>query len=500
MARLASLAVDLQANTAKFKSGMNDAAGVMSKFRSGLGLLRDLSIVTGLNFANLTSAAKRAVQAITNVVNEQRPMIETALNTATAFGMTTEALTSLRFAAGEAGASAEELDAALLPLLRNIEAVAQGAGGPAAKSLERLGLEAKALAAMPLDQRFMVLADAMAKIPTQAERVLHTVNILGKGASNLSNTLAVGSEGIKELMDDAGKLGKVFSSVEAQQVANMNTALARFSKAVDGLKTQITIQLTPFIEEAANAFNRLTTDGRNMGDVVAGAVQEVANGFAALLTVIGAVEKAVLRFQINATAALGLAAKLAEFTGAKGTAGRILGVDPSQLDAGHQGLLKQIEEYEKRIAKINQGGGLGEQLRAYVARVIDQSRARARAAVGDQTEIEAQLDAARARKIAAEQAVADIIEAQNKKLREQAGLQQRYKIGPFALLGGDARFGMRGPSEELTAARTEVRESRVAVAQLEQQKKQTELLGQVNRNLKDPWKNPFAFPGNARAV
>lgn len=502
MARLASLAVDLQANTAKFRSGMEQAAGVMSKFRSGLGLLRDLSIVTGLNLGNLMSAARRGAQAITNIVNEQRPMINAAIDTAAKFGMTTEALQGLRHAAGEAGASAEELDAALLPMLRNIEKLALGAGGPAAKSLERLGLNAKALAALPLDQRFLVLADAMAEIPTQAERVLHTVNILGKGASNLANTLAVGSDGIKELMEDANKLGKVFSSVEAQQVANMNVALARFGKAIDGLKTQVTIQLTPFIEEAALAFNRFTTEGvhiREMFEENAPAVIDFVSNFASIVSVLDTCITAFRLFfsglkEIFMAIEFTTAAVGAKVFGSNG----FFGAWKDGISVAWDELEKKQEDLKNKFANKQDSDLIAKRVRNSLMGVIERSRARAQQAVGDQTELGALVEAARSRKVAAEQAVADLLEEQNKKLREQAGLSKKFRVGPFALWRGDARFGTQAPSEDMQAARTEVRESRVALAQLVQQQKQTQLLGDVSRSLKDPWRNPFAF-GGARA-
>jgi hypothetical protein len=487
MARLASLAVDLKANTAKFTSQMAAAGGTVSKFRQRLALVRDLAIVTGLNLRRLSMMGRRVAFALKGILDEYGPLIEDSLNLANQLGTTTEALEGLRFAANNTGSAAATLDKGLVSMNRRLANAAEG-GGKAAKAYEQLGLNARELLRMPLEERFVVLADAMERLPHQAQRNAMAFNVFGRSGASLVNTLNQGGDAIRGLMDDAKRMGHTFSSEEAQKVANYNGAMAALGDAIEGVKRRIAVELTPFVEDLATRFNNVTTAGKDMAMIVAGGIDRVVNKMKPLIVVFRAIQVALLSLR-----ALFEGAFLAGTLGA-GLLGKALSFLPGKLgDLGDKMMLNtldNLDKIEERFANIGKGfksafSGLVNDSQNF-ADWVESVRAKEEDAGAS---IASRLAAVEQERIAAGERLREVLAGQRKEMEAQLRTADRVKWGPIAFLRGTGpRGGARvAPSEAVASARSELQSARQAERELRAQMETAENTRIIARNLKDGW-------------
>lgn len=163
-------------------------------------------------------------------------------------GITTEQLSSLRYAADDmAGVSSRTLDPALRRMTRRIQEAADGSG-PAANALKMLRLEAKALSELDVESQLYAVADAMKALPNHADKLRATMAIFDTEGMPLVNMLNKGSEAIREAQQEAELLGQTISQLDAERVGQLNSELAKVTARFDSIKTQAALNMLPAVE------------------------------------------------------------------------------------------------------------------------------------------------------------------------------------------------------------------------------------------------------------
>lgn len=175
-------------------------------------------------------------------------------------GMATEELVGLQYAAEQSGVSAGNLDLAVQRMTRRISEAAATGGGPAKAALDELGLSAQRLARMTPEQQMHALADAMQGVKSQSDRVRLAFKLFDSGGVGLVNTLANGSQGLREMRAEAEQLGLTFSRMDAARVEAANDALARASKIMEGVKRHLVVELAPIVEMLATAIKDVAVE------------------------------------------------------------------------------------------------------------------------------------------------------------------------------------------------------------------------------------------------
>jgi hypothetical protein len=173
--------------------------------------------------------------------------------TADKIGTTTEALSKLRYAADLTGISTTTMDMALQRFTRRTAEAAKGTG-EAKGALKALGLNARALVDMPLDQRMLALADAFAEETNEAQKLALAFKLFDSEGAALVVTLGKGREGLKEMFGEAKALGIVMSGDAAEGVEDANDALTKLATMFKGITNQVVAKLAPAIEALATAF------------------------------------------------------------------------------------------------------------------------------------------------------------------------------------------------------------------------------------------------------
>jgi hypothetical protein len=161
-----------------------------------------------------------------------------AAKTADALGMGIEGYQRLRYAMSTAGVEAEEFDGAIQKMSNTIK---MGAAGNEAsvKQLAEIGLSARKLAGMKPEEAFARISDYMQSLPGDTERTRVAITLFGKTAGpKMMNAMRMGSEGLRQMGDEAQSLGIIISEEQARASENYGDAMSRMQNAFGGLKNQ----------------------------------------------------------------------------------------------------------------------------------------------------------------------------------------------------------------------------------------------------------------------
>ena len=194
--------------------------------------------------------------------------------TADKLGVTTTALAGLRHAAELTGVSTGTMDMALQRFTRRAAEAAQGTG-EAKGALQELGINADDLVKLPLDQQMSVVADSMAGVEKQSDKVRLAMKLFDSEGVALVNTLGGGSAALEQMTSEAEQLGITLSRTDTAQMEAANDSLTRLKAVFTGLTNQLALAFAPIITFVADGFRQAALDSTefgNIGQMVAGAL------------------------------------------------------------------------------------------------------------------------------------------------------------------------------------------------------------------------------------
>lgn len=207
------------------------------------GIVRQFAGLAGL--AGLSYFAQQSFSAI-----------DANAKLADSLGTTTEKLTGLHHAGELSGVAINEINGALTRMSRRLEFAAQG-GGAAIGTVRKLGLEVDRLKQMDPADAFAEIAEQIRQLPTQAEKGAAAFQLFGNSGAKLLPLFEAGADGIREMMTEAGQLGKTFSRVDAAKIEAANDSMLRLKQSVMGVGQQIAISTAPSVERLADYMQNL---------------------------------------------------------------------------------------------------------------------------------------------------------------------------------------------------------------------------------------------------
>lgn len=226
-------------------------------------------------FFNFKTALVGAVGAggLGLLISNSLKATDALAKTAGRIGTTTEALSALQFAGQLTGVEVNTMNMALQRFTRRAAEAAVGTG-EAQGALRELRLDARKLTELPLDEQMLTLADAFADAEARGVNPLKIAfKLFDSEGAALVNTLALGRDGLSELLGEARTLGVVMSANAAKGVEDANDALFRLQSLFGGLVKQTVAALAPAISALADL---LTNKVAKAFDQTKGGVQAFA--------------------------------------------------------------------------------------------------------------------------------------------------------------------------------------------------------------------------------
>lgn len=228
-------------------------------------------ISKGFGFAKKAAVAFVAAigaRKLVGAFNRSREELDKFAKTADKLGASTEALAGLQHAGEQTGVSIKTMNMAMQRATRRISEAAKGTG-EAKDAIRELGLNASELNKLPLDEKMGQLSDAMLRFGNQSDRVRLSMKLFDSEGVALVNTMALGSDGLKAMADEADALGLALSRAEASKVESMNDALDRAGKVFQGITRRVTAKLAPVVEGLANLFVEWAKSTKTSDSVIA---------------------------------------------------------------------------------------------------------------------------------------------------------------------------------------------------------------------------------------
>lgn len=230
-------------------------------------------------FAKIGSAAALAAGAATAAfVGMRMSAIDSLAKTADKIGATTESLAALQHAGQLTGVSTNTMNMALQRMTRRVAEAAQGTG-EAKNALRELGIDAETLKNLPLDEQMALVADSMAGVESQSDRVRLAMKLFDSEGVALVNTLGQGGDALRAMMSEADQLGISLSRVDAAKIEQANDAASRMTGVFTGIGNQLAVSFSPMIEAASNWVTHLALTTEGFGDIGAKAAGFVATAF-----------------------------------------------------------------------------------------------------------------------------------------------------------------------------------------------------------------------------
>lgn len=144
-------------------------------------------------------------------------------------GISVEALSRLKYAAGQSGVATEDLEGALRHMGKTVQAAADGSQ-TARESLASLGVTVQDLANLSKEDILLRLASGVSNIANPLTRGARALEVFGKKGETMLPMLQRGQEGIRGLMNQADRLGLTKSEESVQAAFRLQVAFKTLGK------------------------------------------------------------------------------------------------------------------------------------------------------------------------------------------------------------------------------------------------------------------------------
>lgn len=275
MTTLASLTVDLLANSAQFRKELKSANKKAGEWAGSVS-----ASAAKVGTAMAASAAVAATGMTALYVQQSRLINE---NTAFAdqIGISTEALAGLQYAGKLSGVATDTVSDSLKTMVELVSEATEGTG-EASEALARLGLSADALNQMSPEQQIMVLADAMGGLENRSDQLRTAIQLFGDEGSRMISVLDMGADGIRAAMEETERYGTAIDRVDAAKLFEANQEFTRTGEMLRGAILPVMIDMAPIVGAIADEFLTAAEEAGGLGNIIG----EVAVGGARAMAVL----------------------------------------------------------------------------------------------------------------------------------------------------------------------------------------------------------------------
>jgi hypothetical protein len=274
-AEVGALRVVLGMDIAQFSDGSKKAQDMLDRLASRIGITAGVASAAGTLIGNaLTRAAEKMVDGIKSAVDATAEIADAADK----FGISIKTISAI---VTEGEVPIATLSASLDGLQQSIFKVASNdTASMAAQAFNAIGVSAldtsghmRSVSAVINDvaDKFATYHDGVAK------NALATA-LFGEKGAELVTVLSKGSAGIRELADEAAKLGNGLDSQAGAAAQAFKATLTELGKSFDVLYRQIAIKILPVIKDFTTAFGdwmKGTVDVRPAADRIASGINAI---------------------------------------------------------------------------------------------------------------------------------------------------------------------------------------------------------------------------------
>ena len=243
---------DFAAESAKLRSEIDKVRKELTSINKTTQGIKD-------GFATMGKAvvAGLSVGAVTAFLSKVNSSVDALGDLSARLGASASGLQSLQLAAELAGGSTEGMNAALAKMTTTIGDALSG-NAQAATAFDRLGLSAKQLAALPVDEAFLRIDSALGKVGNTYERASLAQDIYGKGAKDIAGLSGQAAAAAAEVNQRLEEQNARLSKLDVAKIGVMNDELKFQESVVTNLGAKFLSGFAPAIGTVTDTFAELT--------------------------------------------------------------------------------------------------------------------------------------------------------------------------------------------------------------------------------------------------
>lgn len=270
------------ASTGGLVGGVNQASASMRKLRADVSSLRSgvsalATIQVGQFFAGLASSAMSAIRSLVNLGLAEAEVVDNTRKMANRLGMTYGEMAGLAHAGNLAGVGLDAIGNAATKADVAFIKASEGSR-QAQQAFSRIGLSVEQLQGMSSAERFSAITQAIASLPTAAERSAAAVALFGRAGAQLLPMFEEGASGIAEAQAEAERFGLTLTNAQANDIDSMGDAFDRAKAAISGVIQQVVAYLSPAVTAITETFSNFigSVGGANIGQAIGDAILDGA--------------------------------------------------------------------------------------------------------------------------------------------------------------------------------------------------------------------------------
>jgi hypothetical protein len=221
-----------------------DLQGLQKQAQSLTGSLKGMAGALGISVG-----VSAGITALKSFVTSTIELNDALANTANKTGMTVEELSALQYAAKQADVEFGTLSAALVKFNRGI-AEANTGNKSAASAFTQLGISLSTVKALKPDELFLLAAQRISELGSEAERTKAEVDLFGRSGADLDPLFTGGAEGINRAKEAAKELGAVISTDANKKVTELGDKADQLKSKWDAFATNLLGRSAPTIIRA----------------------------------------------------------------------------------------------------------------------------------------------------------------------------------------------------------------------------------------------------------
>ncbi len=267
MAKKRDIKYEVSADSSKFAKSLKEANTAFDRFQrdtkkktsSIRGSLKRISTGIAAFGAAATAAAGAYVAAVHQITKSAADSARQIQLQAEALGTSTEKFQTLSEALGVFDVSQGRFEKALTRTSKALTGASQGSD-KYVNALEKMGLEVADVVDLDPASAFEKMRDAISEMEDPMDQLAAAQAIFGENTGRqLLPALQESAEAFSGLEDHAKRFGLVLSEEAIDDAREYHDAMADFSDAIKGLKTQIGAALLPVVKNLMQAFTPLIT-------------------------------------------------------------------------------------------------------------------------------------------------------------------------------------------------------------------------------------------------
>jgi predicted nucleic acid-binding Zn-ribbon protein len=206
----------------------------------------------------LTAVAIKLVKSFVDATVESAKAADEIQDLANVTGLSTSTIQEMNYASEFLGTSTDNITGSMQKMVRTMDDARKGTGD-AADAYRKLHLSVKDTHGQLKDTEtmFYQTIDALGKVKNETERDALSMSIFGKSAQDLNPLIKAGSKGLKELGDEAQKMGYVLGQDSLDSLNQFKDSMDKFNAQTQTFKNSIALAMLPVLQGLFDILNKI---------------------------------------------------------------------------------------------------------------------------------------------------------------------------------------------------------------------------------------------------